>query len=174
MLNGWTVEQIYDATSIDPWFLRNIEQIVKLEQELGSASADGARSTGSRPVLENGLPGCFFRGFDPQGPVKLPTQPPHWEQAGAAYFITFRLDDSFPQPCSPNGKTSATHGLPQHPQPWDAKTTAEYEVKFTEKMRPLTTKAMASVFCKQRRRWRSLPKPCGTSMGIAIRLDDSS
>ena len=32
--NGFSVEEIYELTSIDPWFLNNIKQIVELEEEL--------------------------------------------------------------------------------------------------------------------------------------------
>ena len=31
---GWSVEEIYEHTRIDPWFLSNIQQIVTLEEEL--------------------------------------------------------------------------------------------------------------------------------------------
>ncbi len=35
---GFTVEQIHELTDIDPWFLRNIEQIVKLEDQIREVS----------------------------------------------------------------------------------------------------------------------------------------
>ncbi|HXC49353.1 MAG TPA: carbamoyl-phosphate synthase large subunit [Candidatus Limnocylindrales bacterium] len=31
---GWTIERLFAATKIDPWFLRNIQQIVEMEGEL--------------------------------------------------------------------------------------------------------------------------------------------
>jgi carbamoyl-phosphate synthase large subunit len=34
MLAGASVEELYDATKIDRWFLHNIKQIVDLELEL--------------------------------------------------------------------------------------------------------------------------------------------
>jgi putative transposase len=38
-----------------------------------------------------------FRPFDPQGPVRVYlSNLPHWRQAGATYFVTFRQDDSIP------------------------------------------------------------------------------
>ncbi len=40
---GFTVEEIFDLTSIDPWFLRNIEEIVEAERSISS--------TGVSPVL---------------------------------------------------------------------------------------------------------------------------
>ncbi|OGW17583.1 MAG: carbamoyl phosphate synthase large subunit [Nitrospinae bacterium RIFCSPLOWO2_12_FULL_45_22] len=36
---GWTVEEIYELTRIDPWFLSNIQEIVALEEELKTAGA---------------------------------------------------------------------------------------------------------------------------------------
>jgi REP element-mobilizing transposase RayT len=40
-----------------------------------------------------------FRGFDPHGEVVIARRRlPHWRQIGVAYFITFRLADSVPQP----------------------------------------------------------------------------
>ena len=39
-----------------------------------------------------------FRGFDPALPVRIYHRHfPHWRQAGASYFVTFRLADSIPQ-----------------------------------------------------------------------------
>ncbi|MDO8945618.1 MAG: carbamoyl-phosphate synthase large subunit [Desulfocapsaceae bacterium] len=34
LMRGMTVERIYEMSQIDPWFLRNLEQIVALEQEI--------------------------------------------------------------------------------------------------------------------------------------------
>jgi len=34
---GWSTEEIHAATSIDPWFLENIRELVEFEQELGGA-----------------------------------------------------------------------------------------------------------------------------------------
>ncbi|MCB9914182.1 MAG: carbamoyl-phosphate synthase large subunit [Planctomycetes bacterium] len=34
---GWSLEEIHDATKIDPWFLENIRELVDFEQELGGA-----------------------------------------------------------------------------------------------------------------------------------------
>ncbi len=37
---GWTLEQIHEITAIDPWFLRQIREMVDLELELGKVSLD--------------------------------------------------------------------------------------------------------------------------------------
>ena len=40
-----------------------------------------------------------FRGLDPNQPVRIYRRHlPHWRQAGATYFVTFRQHDSLPQP----------------------------------------------------------------------------
>src|SRR5688572_7680547 len=36
---GWTAEQLFDGTKIDPWFLENIRQIVAKEEEIKAAGA---------------------------------------------------------------------------------------------------------------------------------------
>ncbi|MBP3195163.1 MAG: carbamoyl-phosphate synthase large subunit [Cardiobacteriaceae bacterium] len=33
---GWTVEQVYEATSIDPWFLAQIAELIAMEYRIGS------------------------------------------------------------------------------------------------------------------------------------------
>src|SRR5260370_1253508 len=38
---GWTVEQIHEITSIDPWFLKQMRDMVDLETELAKESLDG-------------------------------------------------------------------------------------------------------------------------------------
>ncbi len=38
MKMGWTVEQIYELTMIDPWFLENIRELVTFEEELIAAA----------------------------------------------------------------------------------------------------------------------------------------
>jgi len=38
---GIPVERIYDLTHVDPWFLRHIEQILRLEREIAGAAGEG-------------------------------------------------------------------------------------------------------------------------------------
>ena len=35
---GWTIEQVHDLTAIDPWFLRQVRDLVNLEQEMKAES----------------------------------------------------------------------------------------------------------------------------------------
>ena len=57
--SGYTAEQIHEMTSIDPWFLEQLRQIVELEQasqamaqhlyKQGSPGAAGGSQTGTAP-----------------------------------------------------------------------------------------------------------------------------
>lgn len=38
--SGWSTEEIHEATSIDPWFLENMRQLVEFEQELSGSLLD--------------------------------------------------------------------------------------------------------------------------------------
>src|SRR2546422_4055049 len=70
--SGMSVDDVFELTKIDPWFLRNVEQIVREAARLGS--------TGVSPV-EFGL----FRGLDPHSEIKVTHRNlPHWRQTGAA------------------------------------------------------------------------------------------
>jgi carbamoyl-phosphate synthase large subunit len=40
MEQGWTVEQIHEITSIDPWFLTQIQEMVQLDRSLGETNLD--------------------------------------------------------------------------------------------------------------------------------------
>jgi carbamoyl-phosphate synthase large subunit len=35
---GWSTDELFEATKIDPWFLENIRELVEFEQELGGAA----------------------------------------------------------------------------------------------------------------------------------------
>ena len=46
----------------------------------------------------NPAPPPGFRGLNPEQPVQIYYRHlPHWRQAGATYFVTFRLADALPQ-----------------------------------------------------------------------------
>ncbi|RPJ15916.1 MAG: carbamoyl-phosphate synthase large subunit, partial [Desulfobacteraceae bacterium] len=40
IMNGMTLESIYELTSIDPWFLNQLRQIIELEKEIAEAGGD--------------------------------------------------------------------------------------------------------------------------------------
>ena len=45
-VNGWTLEEIHDATAIDPWFLGHLQQIAKEGMELASLDLKRAKKLG--------------------------------------------------------------------------------------------------------------------------------
>ncbi len=54
--------------------------------------------TGKMPVPLQNLPLTPFTPFDKSRPASIYSRSlPHWQQAGATYFVTFRLADSLPQ-----------------------------------------------------------------------------
>jgi REP element-mobilizing transposase RayT len=55
---------------------------------------------------------------------------PHWEQAGAPCFITFRLADSLPESLLEEWHHERAIWLCLHPEPWDEKTNLEYQKYF--------------------------------------------
>jgi carbamoyl-phosphate synthase large subunit len=44
--NGWTLEEVFDATNIDPWFLRHLQQIAEEGQNLSSLDLKQAKKLG--------------------------------------------------------------------------------------------------------------------------------
>jgi carbamoyl-phosphate synthase large subunit len=52
---GVTVEELYDRSWIDPWFLRNLKEIVDLEQGLARAQGDEDRRAWLRPAKRAGF-----------------------------------------------------------------------------------------------------------------------
>jgi len=45
-VNGWTLEEIFDATQIDPWFLRHLQQIAQEGEQLASLDLKRAKKLG--------------------------------------------------------------------------------------------------------------------------------
>src|SRR5438067_2491238 len=100
---GMSLDEIFELTKIDRWFLRNVEQIV-LEAErlhVGTARKPDSQpdSAPAEPAGENtadrmsaGRTGRrpMFRGLDEHGDLQRSRRNlPHWEQEGATYFVTF-------------------------------------------------------------------------------------
>jgi len=61
LAHGLTIDEIYDLTKIDPWFLYQMEEIVAAEKEL---SAFGAAGNPFATILENKP--CRHSGLDPE------------------------------------------------------------------------------------------------------------
>ena len=92
-----------------------------------SNSADkSVRVTDARRVL--------FRGFNPRADLAVAQRHlPHWTQAGATYFVTFRLGDSIPLDLQRQWQAERAVWLGQHPEPWTAAEEAEYHERFTRR-----------------------------------------
>ncbi len=53
-VNGWTLEEVFDATAIDPWFLRHLQQIAE-EGSVGILPASSPKKAGETPALPSNL-----------------------------------------------------------------------------------------------------------------------
>ena len=85
-----------------------------------------------KPMSERQVP---FRGFDPYGEVSNKRRRlPHWQQAGVAYFITFRLGDSLPQSLLRQWRDERAIWLRWHPEPWLPAEQREYEERFIRRI----------------------------------------
>jgi putative transposase len=56
---------------------------------------------------------------------------PHWQQAGAVYFVTFRLADAVPSHLLSRWQNQRENWLRANPQPWTPKLELEYHTRFT-------------------------------------------
>jgi carbamoylphosphate synthase large subunit/REP element-mobilizing transposase RayT len=134
---GASIDEVYELTKIDRWFLRNVQQIVEEATEL-------ARSTGILPVgpagvspaeAEKAVNGAApqFHPLDPHGEIqKHRRNLPHWEQPDATYFVTFRLADAIPQNILRQWKEELETWRKFHPEPWDTGTKYEYQERFQD------------------------------------------
>jgi carbamoylphosphate synthase large subunit/REP element-mobilizing transposase RayT len=134
--DGMSIDDVFELTKVDRWFLRNVEQIV--------AEARGLRSTGILPVGPAGvspaqavkvLNGSVpqFHPLDRHGEIqKHQRNLPHWEQPDATYFVTFRLADAVPQSILRRWKEELETWRKFHPEPWNTATKYEYQKRFQD------------------------------------------
>jgi carbamoylphosphate synthase large subunit/REP element-mobilizing transposase RayT len=133
---GGSIDEVYELTKIDRWFLRNVQQIVEEERAL--------RSRGILPVGRAGVPPAEadkeqsntapqFHALNRHGEIqKAHRNLPHWQQEGATYFVTFRLSDAVPQNILRQWKEELETWRKFHPEPWDAATKYEYQKRFED------------------------------------------
>jgi hypothetical protein len=70
---------------------------------------------------------------------------PHWQQAGATYFITYRLADAIPAMLLNRWRKEREIWMSFHPQPWTVEVEDEYHRRFSSRMeRWLRTSAPAA------------------------------
>jgi carbamoylphosphate synthase large subunit/REP element-mobilizing transposase RayT len=132
-----SIDEVFELTKIDKWFLRNVQQIVDEARALG-------RGTGILPVGPTGVPPAQagnaaklsapqFRPMDLHSEVHQRRRNlPHWEQEGVTYFVTFRLADAVPQDLLREWKEELETWLKFHPEPWDAATKHDYQRRFQD------------------------------------------
>jgi predicted solute-binding protein/REP element-mobilizing transposase RayT len=113
-----------DCQSVRPAGLEPAEATATQPGGFGTAESNSAGHTGNMPV---------FQRFDPHRPL-LQTRRnlPHWEQAGATYFVTFRLADAVPAQVAKQWREEMETWRKFHPEPWDAATSAEYRSRFLQ------------------------------------------
>jgi ATP-dependent DNA helicase DinG len=76
-----------------------------------------------------------FMPFDPEAPLAIyGRQLPHWRQAGATYFVTFRLADAMPQGKLKQWQAEQEQWLREHPEPHSAAQQQEYHSRFTDRL----------------------------------------
>lgn len=59
---------------------------------------------------------------------------PHWQQPGAAYFITYRLAGAIPASLRSLWESERDAWLQHHPKPWSQKQEMEYHQRFTRQI----------------------------------------
>ncbi len=59
---------------------------------------------------------------------------PHWQQTGAAYFVTFHLADSVPKTLRDDWEAEREIWRRLHPEPWTAAVEREYHERFSGAM----------------------------------------
>src|SRR5213595_2985079 len=72
--SGMPIEEIFELTKIDRWFLRNVKQIVEEAKQLRSTGVSPVGPAGVSPVGPAGVPPVEsgrFRGLDPHGEIEI-------------------------------------------------------------------------------------------------------
>ena len=73
-----------------------------------------------------------LRFFDPHAEIaRTENRLPHWQQPGAAYYLTFRLADSIPSHLLREWKMERDAWLRHHPKPWVATVEQEFHRRFS-------------------------------------------
>src|SRR6184192_2878324 len=136
--SGMPIEEIFELTKIDRWFLRNVKQIVEEYTSLrlsGKTAVSAVNQTDRQARGPSAITAetPVFRALDEHGDIKIARRHmPHWEQEGATYFVTFRLADSIPNTLLTEWHDELQTWLKFHPRPWDHKTAKEYERRFVD------------------------------------------
>src|ERR1700730_4323922 len=73
---------------------------------------------------------------------------PHWRQAGATYFVTFRLNDSLPQIKLDELANLRSEWERRHPPPWTKATLEELDRQIVERVERWLDQGMGSCVLK--------------------------
>jgi carbamoylphosphate synthase large subunit/REP element-mobilizing transposase RayT len=140
--DGMSIDEVFDLTKIDRWFLHNVRQIVEEQGKLRNIDLRSMRPADLQPgesltadTISAGRTGHrpMFRGFDEHAEIhQTHRNLPHWEQEGATYFVTFRLADAVPAQLAAQWGEELATWRQFHPEPWDAPTTQEYRRRFLQ------------------------------------------
>jgi carbamoylphosphate synthase large subunit/REP element-mobilizing transposase RayT len=142
--DGMSIDEVFELTKIDRWFLHNVKQIVEEAQKLRNIDFQSVRpaefhsaesETEATDRMSLGRTGNMpvFRAFDQHVEVHQTRRNlPHGEQEGATYFVTFRLADAVPAELAAQWREELETWRQFHPEPWDAETTQEYRRRFLQ------------------------------------------
>ena len=142
--DGMSIDEVFELTKIDRWFLHNVKQIVEEASTLRNIdlrsvrpaelhSAEPTAETTDNEFVGRTGPRPVFRGFDEHAEVHQTRRNlPHWEQEGATYFVTFRLADAVPSELAAQWREELQIWRQFHAEPWDAETTREYRRRFLQ------------------------------------------
>jgi len=73
-----------------------------------------------------------LRFFNPYAEIRqTQNRLPHWQQAGAVYFVTFRLADAVPSRLRTQWEGERNAWLRVHPEPWSFEVELEYHQRFS-------------------------------------------
>jgi carbamoylphosphate synthase large subunit/REP element-mobilizing transposase RayT len=164
---GASIDEVYELTKIDRWFLRNVQQIVEEAQRMSGSQPDSAgrlpacRSKpgrGASPFSGSVIVADIqFHGFDKHGGLRITRRHlPHCEQPGATYFVTFRLADAIASDVLAQWREERTEWLKFHPQPWDWKSAREYMRRFEEQRERWLDQGHGSCLLRDRRVQQSI------------------
>jgi carbamoylphosphate synthase large subunit/REP element-mobilizing transposase RayT len=189
--DGMPIDEVFELTKIDKWFLRNVQQIVEEAAQAGSmrdpsgrmpelrahvpmVGAQPSHNTGILPVPWSEHPArtVLFHGFDPRGEViQRRRNLPHREQAQATYFVTFRLADSVPETLLQQWREDEENWLKFHPKPWDWKTESDYLRRFVEERQDWLDRGHGSCLLRDPRAGEIVAHALGFFDGQRYQLD---